>query len=425
MAALPLLLLCAAGGRPWRSSTAGIHRFGLWANAETAAFNSTPGNVSQLDFIWSLEFDELPKFRPAMPDAVLSKYVAFSLNNQYPRDGVDISSNLSWWQEHHPSWVLYRCDRKTPATYWGNGVPLDLTNPEVLAWQLHAPASENPTSVQAILEAGFDSISLDVFGTGNYGLACGVFDKGGAWKQLYSACPANGTWGGCPVSTKDPAYERMALDWIAAFYKGIAGRLRFIINFSSEPGADLRPCPTCLPSSLAWNASTTFFLGNHSDGALSEGGFTDFGSNVTTGAEWVNRLQHMRHLQKHGKYFADVSYWGPLNVRSKQPAPVTEAALEYIIASWLLGNEGLSSVFVRSMPSLVSVHDTCRASLPDKHLRLRWGRTIVRRTRAYLRGGRGTCWTTRSSLRALANRWAARSREARAGNGTSPERWWF
>ena len=57
----------------------------------------------------------------------------------------------------------------------------------------------------------------------------------------------------------------------------------------------------------------------------------------------------MRHLQKHGKYFADVSYWGPLNVRSKQPAPVTEAALEYIIASWLLGNEGLSSVFVRSM----------------------------------------------------------------------------
>ena len=52
-----------------------------------------------------------------------------------PRDGVDISSNLSWWQEHHPSWVLYRCDRKTPATYWGNGIPLDLTNPEVLAWQ--------------------------------------------------------------------------------------------------------------------------------------------------------------------------------------------------------------------------------------------------------------------------------------------------
>ena len=77
-----------------------------------------------------------------MPDAVLSKYVAFSLNSQYPRDGVDIGSNLSWWQEHHPSWVLYRCDRKTPAfkcfppAPCDPPLPLDITNEEVVDFQM-------------------------------------------------------------------------------------------------------------------------------------------------------------------------------------------------------------------------------------------------------------------------------------------------
>lgn len=103
----------AVGSRPWPNSSVGIHRFGLWANEEKNSFNGTPGNISNLDFVWSMEFEELPRFRPAMSSAVLSKYIAFSLNNH--RAGI--STNLSWWQEHHPSWVLYRCDRKTPATY--------------------------------------------------------------------------------------------------------------------------------------------------------------------------------------------------------------------------------------------------------------------------------------------------------------------
>ena len=62
------------------------------------------------------------------------------------------------------SWVLYRCDRKTPATYWGTSIPLDISNPEVLQWQLHADVGDNPNSVDALINAGFDSISLDVFG---------------------------------------------------------------------------------------------------------------------------------------------------------------------------------------------------------------------------------------------------------------------
>ena len=204
----------------------------------------------------------------------------------------------------------------------------------MLDFQQHAPKVENPYSARALVADGFDALSLDVFGWGNYGQACGVYDEAGVWQQLYNGSVAD-----------DPAYAKGASDWVAAFYKGLARRLLLIINFSSEPGAE-PTCASCLPSSLAWNASRTLFLGNHSDGALSESGFTDFGSNVTTGVAWENRLQHMRHLQAHGKFYADVSYWGPLNVQTKRPAPVTVAAIEYIVASWLLGNEGRAAVYM-------------------------------------------------------------------------------
>ena len=322
----PLLLLTssaltAARNNGWSNSTSGVHTFGLWS------FHEKGADLSAFDFVWSLEFADLPVFRPSMPNAVLSRYVAFSLA---PTQG----QNLSWWQEHHPEWVLYQCDRKTPAAYWGTTIPLDVTNPDVLAWQLGG--TDNPDSVEAIVAAGFDSISLDVFGWGNYGKACGVYNSAGKWKQLYSG----------DVDT-DPKYAAGVNRWLKAFYTALRKRVLFIINFSSNPGAE-PTCPSCLPTSLAWDAERTLFVGNHSDGALSESGFTNFGSNVTTGDAWENRLQFMRHMQRAGKYYADTSYWGPLNVQSKQKIDPErwDAVLDYIIGSWMLGNEGLSSVFL-------------------------------------------------------------------------------
>lgn len=54
----------------------------------------------------------------------------------------------------------------------------------------------------------------------------------------------------------------------------------------------------------------------------------------------------MLHLQRHGKFYFDVSYWGPRNVRTKMPAEITPAVLDYIIGSWLIGNLGLSALFL-------------------------------------------------------------------------------
>lgn len=120
---------------------------------------------------WSVEFENVPQFKRAMRGGIVSKYIPFSLDPGRPIGSTGrVGRNLSWWQHHHPDWVLYRCDRKTPATYWGNKIPLDLTNPEVRQWQLNGPPAENPESVAAIVAAGFDAVSLDVYGTGNYGI---------------------------------------------------------------------------------------------------------------------------------------------------------------------------------------------------------------------------------------------------------------
>ena len=53
-------------------------------------------------------------------------------------------AEVSWafgrYEENHPEWVLYQCDGKTPAWEFGQAtpgeVPVDIFNPQVLAWQL-------------------------------------------------------------------------------------------------------------------------------------------------------------------------------------------------------------------------------------------------------------------------------------------------
>jgi hypothetical protein len=66
----------------------------------------------------------------------------------------------------------------------------------VLDFQQHAPKVENPYSARALVADGFDAVSLDVFGWGNSGQACGVYDEAGAWPQLYNGSVADDPPGG-------------------------------------------------------------------------------------------------------------------------------------------------------------------------------------------------------------------------------------
>ena len=122
-----------------------------------------------------------------------------------------------------------RCDRKTPA-YFGDdpNVPLDISNPEVVQWQLRnlsVPAAQQ----------GYDAMALDNYALENSGQGCGVW-RGSTWVPLFSGALEG-----------DPRFQAAALGWIQAFRRGIgisaglpstpprvnpAAPLLMVINFS-------------------------------------------------------------------------------------------------------------------------------------------------------------------------------------------------
>ena len=91
--------------------------------------------LSQEVFVWGATTSHVPAWRDASPDIKLSYYMPYS-RAPAARLGFD----LSFWQADHPDWILYRCDRKTVAFWHGESgntgsVPLDFTNPDVIACQ--------------------------------------------------------------------------------------------------------------------------------------------------------------------------------------------------------------------------------------------------------------------------------------------------
>ena len=61
-------------------------------------------------------------------------------------------------------------------------MPLDITNPEVIQWQLETYAAPAAS-------AGYTVIAADMFYTSNIFKACGVWESKGSWKQVYSTAP--------------------------------------------------------------------------------------------------------------------------------------------------------------------------------------------------------------------------------------------
>ena len=76
---------------------------------------------------------------------------------------TDTNLDRSRYEQNHPTWVLYQCDGKTPAWEFGQerpgSVPVDIFNPEVLAWQLQFIDDENTE-----IGKWMDAIAWDNFG---------------------------------------------------------------------------------------------------------------------------------------------------------------------------------------------------------------------------------------------------------------------
>ena len=275
----------------------------------------------------------------ANPDVVLSHYIPFS-RDPTPRPGKE--TNLPWWQANHPELVLYRADRTTPAweCFQGEGcahvsVPLDLTNPQTLAYQV-------ANAVVPAAAARYNAIALDNFDLHNTWNASGAF-KGanGGWIKLYT-------------STTDAQYTADVLNWTQRAVAAIhAEGLLVIPNFDDEDLAD--------PAVIR--------ISELVDGVLREGGFTSWNpvpnsSHArtpplkTTPEAFAAHVAFVRRLQRNGKGFFAINEWGPgpdygLNP-TKVPYNISEryggvahanrAIRQFVAAAFLMVNGGACGI---------------------------------------------------------------------------------
>ncbi len=120
-------------------------------------------------------------------------------NFYYPafRD-LDRGHTIAWYQQNRPDWVVYQCDRKTPAydfVYsWGAYVPLDVSRTDVrdYIWK---------TYLGPAIAKGFRGISLDNVSLRNTVHRCGTWENA-HWVAKYTGRP------------NDPAYAAAVMDYI-------------------------------------------------------------------------------------------------------------------------------------------------------------------------------------------------------------------
>lgn len=281
-------------------------------------------NGSNYAFVFSGMSWHGPSFAAVNPNIRFSRYIPGFQDDHNARPdpvpenpGQDTperrARTLLWWNTEvdgtgHPDWVLYTCDRLTPAYwYWGDtsapNMPLDISNPDVASWQLR-----NAGFAIGYLDADYSSLSADLVYVRNYDRACGIY-RNGQWVQLFSG------------EEDDPAFSSAVINWASRIHRGLQSLplpRAFVANFS--------PFPWYSDEEIASVAASL-------DGMLDEQGFTGYASGRIHVAQeaWLHRIRNMIAVQAQGAAFYSMNY--VLNF----PPPQEE--LEWILGSFLMGKE--------------------------------------------------------------------------------------
>ena len=235
---------------------------------------------------------------PAPPVRHIDAYLPFD-TDPYPQ--YIRGHSLSAWKAIHPDWIVYRCDRKTPA-YYGPGstnIPLDFTNPAVRAWQVK--------QIGELFAQGAQGVGFDDFTFANFDDRCGVY-RNGVWTPL--GYP--GSW------QRNNKYTADMISWLRAISAWI--RLHYptkIITVSINVNA----------SGLAAFEQAVPYV----DMVFDEGGFTSFGGNNLSGSAWQQEVDALEFLNANGRAF-DVNAL----VNARSDATVTPAEINWVLANYLL-----------------------------------------------------------------------------------------
>lgn len=260
------------------------------------------------DFAWGVEVYHVAALRSGNPNIFLTYYIPFHRDRGTFADEQAYHA-LAYWKGVHPDWVLYKCDRVTPAYEFGDSnMPLDFANPAVLAWQLQTyaqPASEN----------GYDGIAADNVDLQNEFGACGVY-RDGRWVQYYTG------------QLNDPRWRANVISWLT--------RMQQALHHLRHP---LALIPNLSFDGLSAGDPAMQQVLSHIDGVEDEGGFTDYGDGYLTDSAWLQRIQFIESVQKQHK---------PYYIVNQFPS-VGEAEIQWALASYLMGKEHSAALFISTI----------------------------------------------------------------------------
>ena len=226
---------------------------------------------------------------------------------------------LQWWIQEadgvgHPDWILYQCDRVTPA-YQSNppgsypNMPLDFTNPDVVDWKVQNFVDRTESSVTAF--------SADYFTPANLNHACGIY-RDGVWVQLFSG------------ETFDPAYDAAVFNWAREIRGRLAQQLYpkgLVVNCSPVP---------------SYEDQTIAALEASVDGILDEYGFTNYDQD-TRDIWWPIKIRRMIELQNAGLAYYNINYI--------ERFPPTQEQVNWILGSFLMAREHSAYIVIMEQPT--------------------------------------------------------------------------
>ncbi len=328
LAGLALLLLftsCSGANTPSKSSRSAtstpsssgdeIRQFpNTWNNIHlflTFDYNiSDPAAIARhYDFVWGAKPDHVAAFRSANPDIFLTYYISFFRDTGTFFDSQPRS--LSYWKTTHPDWILYQCDRVTPAYAFGDSnIPLDFANPAVVQWQVQTYAQ--PASM-----SGYNGIAADNVNLQNASGACGVY-KNGQWVQLYSGQP------------NDPKWKANVIEWLARMQQALHSLKHPLALISNLTLGSLAPDDPLLQQVLS-----------HIDGVLDEDGFTEAGDAYLTGTDWIQTIQFIQSVQAQHKAYYIINQFSS--------SVVDSAEVQWAVASYLMAKGHSSALFISTV----------------------------------------------------------------------------
>ena len=268
---------------------------------------SNPAAVApRYDFVTGAKSYNVAAYRSTNPNIFLTYYITFHRDNGAFTDSTALKS-LAGWRAIHPDWVLYRCDRVTPAYEFGNpNMPFDFSNPALVNWQVQnfaLPASQN----------GYNGITADNVNLENLFGACGTYQNG-KWVRRYTG------------KFDDPVWQADAVNWITRMQSALHNLphpMALLLNLGF--GQSLTPTSSIIRNVIS-----------HSDGVVDEAGFTQYGTGYLADGNWVRAIQLGEMIQAQGK---------PFYIVDNLPR-VNRDGIQWALASYLMVKEHSSELFI-------------------------------------------------------------------------------